>query len=224
MAPGRGSVPPRPFLVELMGLPGAGKSTVFEALRSRNERIGSRPILTRRSHAPLLVRELVAVLATLVRRRALGRHWSRELLMMAAYLGALPPVLEGPRSPDRDAIVFDQGPIFSLTRPAILDERLREWWESALATWRSLLDAVVWLEAPDAILLERINARPKQHRFKVGEQAAALEALAQDRAAYDFALSRLQAADGSPAILRFDTSHQAPGEIVDAILTVIPAR
>lgn len=224
MAPARGSVRSRPFLIELMGLPGTGKSSLLEALCNRNNRIASRPILSRGAHATVLAGELVKVLAMLVRRRALGRQWSPERLVMTAYLRALPRVLEGPRAPDRDAVVFDQGPIFSLTRPVLLDERLRDWWDSTFAAWRSLLDAVVWLEAPDAILLERINARPKPHRFKGGADGAALDMLAQNRAAYDFALSRLEAPGRSPAILRFDTSRQPAEEIAEAILTVIPAR
>ena len=224
MAPARGSVRSRPFLIELAGLPGTGKSSVFDALRSRNGRIARRPILSRGPHATVLAGELVRVVAMLARRRALGRQWNMERLVMAAYLRALPRVLEGPRAPDRDAIVFDQGPIFSLTRPVLLDERLRDWWDSTFDAWRSLLDAVVWLEAPDAVLLERINERPKPHRLKGGADGAALETLAQNRAAYDFALSRLESPGRSPAILRFDTSRQSAEEIVEAILTVIPAR
>jgi hypothetical protein len=224
VAPARGSVRSRPFLIELVGLPGTGKSSVFETLCSRNGRIAGRPILSRGAHAPVLAGELARILGMLVRRKALGRQWSLERLVMAAYLRALPRVLEGPRAPDRDAVVFDQGPIFSLTRPVLLDERLRDWWDTTFAAWRSLLDAVVWLEAPDGVLLERINSRAKPHRIKGGADGAALKTLAQNRAAYDFALSRLEAPGRSPAILRFDTSRQPAEEIVEAILAVIPAR
>ncbi len=216
--------PGRPFLIELMGLPGAGKSTVFEALRKRNDRINTMPILRRKPHAPVLARHLVAILATLVRRRALGFHWSRDALVMMAYLQALPSVLEGPHRPLGDALVFDQGPIFSLTRPALLDERLEEWWEAMFAEWRSLLDAVVWLEAPDQILLERISARSKHHRLKGCPEAAALEVLARNRAVYDSVLARLHLGSHPPTILRFDTDRRAPDEIVDELLALIPAR
>ncbi len=221
--PARRSAPPRPFLIELVGLPGSGKSTVFEALSRRSDRIGSGPVLSRRPHVALLAREMAAVLATLVRRRALGRQWTRELLVMAAYLGALASLLGGAWRPDRDAIVFDQGPIFALTRPALLDERLAEWWDSSFATWRSLLDVVVWLEAPDEVLIDRIGARGKFHRLKGGPDEAALDVLAQDQAVYDFALDKLQVGDRTPTILRFDTSRLPAEAIVDELLTVIPA-
>jgi cytidylate kinase len=87
-----------------------------------------------------------------------------------------------------------------------------------------LLDAVVWLEAPDEVLLDRINAREKHHRMKGGVDSMAREALARSRATYELALRRLEASDRSPTILRFDTSRQATDEIVEAILGVIRTR
>ena len=40
------------------------------------------------------------------------------------------------------------------------------WWQQTLTAWGSLLDVVVWLDASDAVLLERIDARDKEHRLK----------------------------------------------------------
>ncbi len=205
-------------VVELVGLPGSGKSTIFEAVRSRDDEIATIPILKHRPYTGVLARHLAATLATLVHRRALGRHWSRELVVMMAYIRALPPVLGGRHRPRGKALLFDQGPIFTMSRPALRDERLAGWWERSLATWRSLLDVVILLDAPDAALLERIDARSKEHRLKGNARTAALEALAQDRAVQEAVLERFA---GGPQILRFDTSRRSAEEIADEVLAVI---
>jgi hypothetical protein len=208
-----------PLLVELLGAPGAGKSTVFEGLIGREERIRPRPILRRGPDGLLLARNVVAVLAMLARRRALDRTWTWEQLVMMAYLQAVPRVL----SRQTGIVVFDQGPIYCLTRPRLLDERLHPWWQRTFDTWRSLLDAVVWLEAPDAVLLDRINERSKLHRLKGSDDEAAFEALKEARRAHQDAIARLDGRDGAPAILRFDTSRRSAEEIVDEVLEQLAA-
>ena len=71
--------------------------------------------------------------------------------------------------------VFDHGPLFRIARLRAFGPRLvesaafRRWSEAAVRRWARLLDAVVWLDAPDALLAERIDARDERHRMKGGE-------------------------------------------------------
>ena len=55
----------RPLLVELLGPPGAGKSTVFAGLIGRGECIQPRPVLGRSPYLVVLAWHLVAVVITL---------------------------------------------------------------------------------------------------------------------------------------------------------------
>jgi hypothetical protein len=158
---------------------------------------------------------LARVLATLARRRALGRQWNWERLRMMAYVQALPHALSRRDGP---IVVFDQGPIYFLTRPILLDERLSGWWQRTFDRWSGLLDVVVWLEAPDAVLLERIDARDKEHRLKGRRDHAALAVLAQSRRAHEDALARLDGRSPAPTILRFDTSRRSADQVVDEVL------
>jgi broad-specificity NMP kinase len=203
------------MLVELAGLPGAGKSTIFDLLLARDPQIAPMPILRRGPHRGVLARELVRTAARLARRRALDRSWNRELLVMAAYLDALPPVLA-----ERDGVVvFDQGPIYALCRPQMRDPRLSGWRDERLARWAGLLDLVVVLEAPDTVLVERVNAREKAHRLKGVDDPST--ALRHDHEVLEAALSRVAAVRDPARILRVDTGTLRADAAADEILNAI---
>ena len=210
-----------PVLVELMGLAGAGKSTVFDDLVQRRPWIEPRPVLRRREHAAVAVRHTVSVIATLASRGALRRVASPQDVKLMTYVQAIPEVLDRDEDADERTIVFDQGPVFLLTRPRMRDERLDEWWNEMFDAWASRLDVVVWLDAPDDVLLERINVRPKWHALKGRESTGACEVLTEARATYEDALARLASRADGPLILPFDTSREPADDIVDAVLTVL---
>lgn len=213
-----------PVLVELMGLPGAGKSTLLHGLLAADQRIVRMPILRRRPYTPVLVRHLLATLGTLGRSRALGRQWSRELITLMAYVRALPAVLDERDEFAGATLVFDQGPVYTLMRAPLLDPRLATWHERWFAYWRERLDVVVWLDAPEDVLAERIEARQSHHRLKGVGRAAALAGLRDDRAVYVPTLNRLDGGAGGPRVLRFDSSARAPEAIVSAVLAATHAR
>ena len=198
-----------PALVEFVGLPGSGKSTAFETLLARDASLQPMPILRHGPHRGTLLRELARTLGTFVRCRAL--RFDREMLVMGAYLDALPVALADVRG----TVVFDQGPIYTLCRPFLRQPRLRRWRDAKAERWRGLLDVVVWLDAPDEVLLERIDGRDKEHRLKGSERAAAQAELVRERAVH------LQALERFPNVLRFDTSEASPDAVADAVLEVL---
>jgi shikimate kinase len=214
--------------VELVGPPGAGKSSVFLALLARAENVRVPPVLLTREYAPLLATNVPAILATLIRRGA-TRRITRERLRSMAYLRALPGLVERRPPGEGSVLVFDQGPLYLLSEAQLIDHRLARWRQETLDRWASLLDAVVWLDAPDAVLVGRIDGRSKWHRLKGQPAETAIDVLAEARAVYEGMISRLDARDDGPTILRFDTSRTSPDEVVDAVLKAVdgfsvPAR
>jgi broad specificity phosphatase PhoE len=125
--------------------------------------------------------------------------------------------------------VFDHGPIFRIARLRAFGPRLvegaafRRWSESAVRRWARLLDAVVWLDAPDALLAGRIDARDERHRMKGGEAEQTQRFLARYREAYDALIAELVAAGGATPI-RVDTSREAPDAIAEGLLAQLGAR
>lgn len=213
--------PPRPITVELVGPPGAGKSTIFEGLLSRDHRIEPRPIPSKRSYLGPMGRNVPLVLLMALRHRTLS-CFAGDGLQSLAYLRVLPRMLED--RPSERVVVFDQGPIFLLTRPGVLHPRLATWHAQALDTWSALLDVVVLLDAPDEMLVDRINARSKEHRIKGASVDTAAAFIAQSRAVYSKALDGLDARAAAPTILRLDTSRLPVDRAVEDIIAAVERR
>jgi broad-specificity NMP kinase len=202
-------------VVELVGPPGAGKSSVFRALRTSLANIEAPPDIEELGWAPL-IENVPPVLGTLIARGAIRCLTPAQLRVMV-YLRALSRIVERAAPGSGSVFVFDQGPLYLLNRPRLLDERLATWREEMFQTWASLLDAVFWLDAPDAVLVERIDGRSDWHRLKGAPLATALDSFEKTRAVHEEALSRLEALADGPVILRFDTSRASPDAIADAI-------
>ena len=207
-------------VIELVGPPGAGKSTVFQALLARAENVQVPPVLLTRKYGPLLAANVAAILGTLARRRAV-RCLTPAHLRLMAYLRALPAVIERRPPGDGGVLVFDQGPLYSLGRPRLMDARLATWREEMFENWASLLDVVVWLDAADAVLAERIDERSKWHRLKGQPADAAVSVLRESRAVHEGMISSLEGRDDGPAILRFNTGVTSPDEIADALVNAV---
>jgi hypothetical protein len=117
--------------------------------------------------------------------------------------------------------VFDQGPLYLLSEAQLLEERLRDWRRENLDTWAEILDAVVWLDAPDAVLVDRIDGRGKWHRVKGQPAEIAIDVLGEARAVYEGIISRLEGHDNGPTVLRFDTSRIAPEDVADVVINAV---
>jgi len=217
----------RARVVELVGPAGAGKSTLLAALLARDPELRPRP--TRRSaRARLLALAHAAGLAplasTLVRRVPLGaaRETLRYLLRLRTYHAL---TLQARRA--RGIIILDEGPVYTLARLAAFpaggaDARVRGLEAYAHAwrgRWARTLDLVVWLDAPDAVLMGRIRGRSKAHRAKGTDDAAAAEFLRRYRAAYAGELTKLRAA--GVYVLVLDTQRETVEAAAERVLAAI---
>jgi hypothetical protein len=140
---------------------------------------------------------------------------------MMMYLQALPRILARRNSEGGKVIVFDQGPLYFLTRSSLTDARLATWRAQMVDVWAPLLDIVAFLDAPDALLRERINTRSKWHALKGDDDGSALDVLRATRIIYEDAIGEFASRPSRPNVLRFDTSRLSAGEIARAILSAV---
>jgi hypothetical protein len=99
-------------------------------------------------------------------------------------------------------------------------QRYETWWENMLNQWAALLDVIIWLEAPDRVLLERVHARDDWHEAKEQPRHEALETFACYHTCYERMVSAMTA-DGGPRVLHFRTDQLSADHIVESVLVAL---
>lgn len=213
-------------VVEFVGPAGAGKTSLINVLRQRDATLRA-PI--RISHpryfAPAAL-EAVCLVPVLIREltRASACAWSdtRYLLELNTLRGAVESACRREARP----ILLDEGPVYVLARgiafrsPSKRDIALHAAWTRGIRRWGRILDVIIWLDAPDDVLADRIRGRRKAHRVKEIGDAELGAFLAKYRRAYDWVIDQF-AATGRTRLVRFDTSELAIERLADAATRVI---
>ena len=214
-----------PLIMELVGLAGAGKTALARALSQRDGkiRVAADLELRKREHIPIFVRNVPFLLPLFLRRCRSSRWFTWDEIKAMVYLKAWPRVIRQQASNDGTLILLDHGPVFKLAKlNAFGPERLKsqgfeQWWHSMFEQWAFTLDIVIWLNAPDKILLERINARNKRHAVKGKSEREAYEFLIRYQTSYEQILAKLTAY-GRPTLLPIDTSQASIEQTADEVL------
>ena len=207
-------------LLEIVGVAGAGKTTLLTTLKRRDPSVFTDVMVSKLRRMELLIRHTARFLPAFLCRAPRGRWLSWDELRAMAYLEGWQRVAFGDRT---SAIVFDHGPIFRLVQlrefgpPLAASPAFGAWWNAARRAWARALDLVVWLDAPDTVLLPRIDGRDQRHVVKHKPIATALEFLASYRRGYEKLLAEMSY-EGHLRLIRFDTSRVAPEAIAEEVL------
>jgi hypothetical protein len=208
----------RAAVVELVGPAAAGKTSLRRVLALRSA--GAQTSLHLRW--PQFVPAAVGLTPTLlgVHRPFRGLLW-KEMKRMV-YVGALRRALERPGASARP-VILDEGPIYMLARLRVFGEdrlgsrAFERWWREAVREWAVALSLIVRLDAPDAVLIERLRSRIQSHPLRGHGDEAISRFLEAYRNAYDAVIEALMAADGAPRLLIFRTDEQPVDRIADAV-------
>jgi deoxyadenosine/deoxycytidine kinase len=216
---------PQYRILELAGPAGAGKSTIARALcqQSNQFSIGQEIAFRNLKQLPILVDSSPLWMSTFFALVPNFREWTWDEIKFLVYLRKWDRVLEQQASSQAGTVLLDHGPIFKMATlhafgPAWLrTEHAADWWQALFQKWASCLDLIVWLDAPDAFLETRINARNQKHQVKGKTGQEVTNFMSEYRSSYSFIMTGLAAANG-PAVLWFDTSRDSLNEIVTNIL------
>lgn len=200
----------RPLVVELVGPAGAGKTALLRAA-GRAPRIRAGVRIERMRLLPAFLLNAVRMIPLGVELLSRGREHVWRGLLHFMRLRTLPrTVIHVAALGQFDAILLDEGPVFSLGRLSVFQEadqgdgRVASAWNRELDRWATLLDAVIWIDAPDPVLAERIRVRSKHHQIKSHTDAEITEFLRRYREAYRRIRERLTAS-GRVKMVQLDT-------------------
>jgi hypothetical protein len=220
----------RPFVVELVGPAGAGKTTLAKVLPHLARDVRSGLNLWGLPRSFLLVGALgvMPTVAAVSRHRPLRGAAIGQMIR----LGALRYALDRSAAAGARLIVLDEGPVFALTWLDVFharedDPTWRQWRQRTLRDWADRIDAVVRLDAEDRVLAHRIRQRQKPHPVKGSPDEEIFHFLGCFRRAFDRVIGEL-AATGSVRILELPPDADAPDEhaarLLDALTEVAGER
>ncbi len=215
------------LVVELAGLAGAGKSTISRALLRQGQwiRLEVHPYFRQLKQLSFFLRGGLALLPTLIQLKGERGRWftRRELAWMMIVAGWCRSFERRPL--ERGVVhILDQGAIYMLAQLyAFGPERLQcikaeKWWRKVFDRWAGALDLVIWLDAPENILLKRIRARSEPHLVKDWPDSEALVLLRRYRMAYEQVLTELAVSRAGPRVLWLDTAQTSVAETMEQVL------
>jgi deoxyadenosine/deoxycytidine kinase len=215
-----------PLVVEVIGPAGAGKTTLLRALSQRSKRIQPDIRPSKMRQFPFFISNTVSLLPTYLRRYRHSRWFNRRETRSMAYVKAGLHVLEQQASNNGRVIVLDHGPIYRLAFLRALGPEIttsqpyKRWWASLFDQWTATIDIVVWLDAPNVILLERIRARDGWHTVKETGEQEAFEFLTHYRTFLEQTLAE-PVTERRITLLHFDTNQESADQIADDVLATV---
>lgn len=218
--------PGKTKIVEIVGPAGAGKTTLYQALNFHTDliRLGNFPDVRKVIDAPFFIWNGIRIIPNLLRLyRSDSRQLTRREFAWMSILYGWTELLRKESRRDNRVIVLDQGPVYLLAEMWLFGpEYLKRagaqgLWQTLYKRWGTTLDIVVWLDAEDEVLFDRIRNRQQGHIVKEQPATVVFEFLNCYRSEYERILSILEAQESSLKILRFDT-QQPPKDILRQLM------
>lgn len=217
---------PAPLVVELAGPAGSGKSTVVSVISARHPvRLG----VTACDRACILPAVRLALLLppgfllTEIRRGELPPVTLRSMIYVERWLKQV----SATRGGEISAVLYDHGPFFRLATIEAFgpprSARLDAWWRSMREAWSTAIDLVVWLDADDPVLLERIRDRAREHPARQMGDAEAVAWIRRYRRGFESALA-VVARRRPEDLVRIDSTNRSPDAIAEAVVARIEAH
>lgn len=210
----------RPCLVEIAGVAGSGKSTLARRLSRDLDGVRIADFIHTRipAHLVYVAHAMPRIAPILAGTLNPGPRLSWPEVKLLVYVTEWHRFLRARPEYEGGATLLDQGPLYALVRLKAQGSNVtgraafERWWNEMLVRWTRELSVVVWLDAPDEVLWERINGRDQRHTTKSASREAGFRFLGRYRALFDDVLRRADVSRG-PRVVRFDTGVRSADAI-----------
>lgn len=220
----------QPVIIEVAGVTGAGKSTVTSTLTGADSRFVRGDFIHARkpTHLYYLVRALPRLTPLLLVNVARKPRISWADFKLLAYVTEWMHVLARRSPTPGEVLLLDQGPVYAMVRLTAKaggitsSEAFAKWRDEMLSTWAGVLMGVIWLDAPDRLLLERVNGREQPHAIKGQTEEAGEAFLHRYRRLFEEVLNAMEAS--GVVLWRFDTGLSTGEMIADVLRAELAPR
>ena len=217
-------------IIEVIGPAGAGKTTLAKALSQHNgiQLAEFLPNYRRFTNFPFFARNTLASLPIFLKL-----YFIKEDIWLSKRDAAWMVTLKGwhqvlnHKTFQNSSLIMDEGPIYYMAYLHIYGSEIlnspsaQTWWDQMYKQWSRTMHMVIYLDAPDLTLMERIRAREKAHGVKTMPDSYAFKFLADLRENYEYLLYKLTSEKRSLKILRFNTLkvplNQVASEVIAAL-------
>lgn len=217
-------------VVEIVGPAGSGKTTLYQAFEHYSEsiRLENFPDVNKVADAPFFIVHGLRLIPNLLRSyRFNSRQLTRREFAWMTILNGWSALLRKQSNDNGKIIILDQGPVYLLAEmrlfgPEYLMQKAAEsLWQDLYSSWAATLDMIIWLDAADEILLNRIQNREQELIVKNHPAKVVYEYLNRYRTEYDCILSTLATRNADLKVLQIDTGRQSTQNIVNQFLSEI---
>jgi shikimate kinase len=203
-------------ILELCGMYGAGKSTLHRQLmQHKTAEVTKEYRLSRLQNIHRFVIYGLKMVPIIL-RSGFDRHWLWRLWLLI-YLHTLADDLIHVKADLPGLLLWEEGPtaLHAFLRTRIRSQRNQEIIDHVLdANLHQLaktIDAIIWLDAADAVLVDRVRTRPQRHMLKEVQIEEAIDFYQKYRCAFEGIMQTYQNC-GLP-VLRITTDTQGAEEM-----------
>ena len=214
-------------IIEVVGPPGSGKSTLTRIFRQKNTDLNVTifPYFREISQIPFFAGSLMSFSPTLwwLYKKGKGKRITKHDIALMTILNSWNKVLVRQSAKYRKTIILEEGAICLLAKldafgsDILKSEASTEWWNETYQKWARTITLIIQLDTPIPILLKRIRSRELQYEIGSMTDQKATEYLSHIQSSQEKILSRLTAESNGPRIYRFSTLEGSPEQIYAAI-------
>jgi hypothetical protein len=161
-----------PQIIELVGVAGAGKSTLMKAMMQKNGSIKPFPPPSKAFYLPFLPRITINWLPLYLKNFRSSRWFTLQEIRNMGYLESWLSYIRSKARNGRYRYVLDPGSVHWLSSllaygpPITRHPHFQSWWKNKFDQWSSGLTAIIWCDAPEEACLQRVLSRDEWHEIK----------------------------------------------------------